>query len=272
MWTQCLFYDVTFMTISGYEHVYTNLQEAMRFFGHATGKGEVRALEEATAIFSGLEYGVFNICLLDAMPRDVSASVASCSKFFRTRSRRWSVWICEEALTSEGLRQLKAALAEHNLREISTAPGMVATELLPPRRELPAIQPVAVDSAKMRETFGGLAAVCFDIPIGVSREVYHPERGWSGSYRGYVGMVAGRPIGIVATVRQEDTLGIYSLAIQPESRRLGYGEALLRAVIQQAKEEGPVGRAVLQSSDTAASLYKHMGFQPVTRFSVYLTR
>jgi ribosomal protein S18 acetylase RimI-like enzyme len=260
------------MTITGYEHIYANLQEAMRFFGNATGKGEVRVLDEATAIFSGLEYGVFNICLLDAMPRDVATSIASCSKFFRTRSRRWSVWICEDALTADGLRQLKATLAEHNLREISTAPGMVATELTPPRRELPVIQPVAVDSQKLRETFGGLAAVCFDIPIGVSREVYYSERGWNGSYRGYVGMVAGRPVGIMATVRQDETLGIYSLAIQPESRRLGYGEALLRSVVAQAKADAPVERIVLQSSDTAASLYKHIGFQPVTKFSVYLTR
>jgi ribosomal protein S18 acetylase RimI-like enzyme len=149
---------------------------------------------------------------------------------------------------------------------------MVATELTPPRRELPVIQPVAVDSQKLRETFGGLAAVCFDIPIGVSREVYYSERGWNGSYRGYVGMVAGRPVGIMATVRQDETLGIYSLAIQPESRRLGYGEALLRSVVAQAKADAPVERIVLQSSDTAASLYKHIGFQPVTKFSVYLTR
>jgi ribosomal protein S18 acetylase RimI-like enzyme len=149
---------------------------------------------------------------------------------------------------------------------------MVATSLAPPRRELPAIQAVRVDSQKLRETFGGLAAVCFDIPIGVSREVYYAERGWGGSYRGYVGMVAGRPVGIVATVRQEETLGIYSLAIQPESRRLGYGEALLRAVIEQAKKEGPVERIVLQSSDSGESLYRHMGFQPVTRFAVYLTK
>jgi ribosomal protein S18 acetylase RimI-like enzyme len=149
---------------------------------------------------------------------------------------------------------------------------MVATSLAPPRRELPAIQPVLVDSQKLRETFGGLAAICFDIPIGVSREVYYPERGWNGSYRGYVGMVAGRPVGIVATVRQGETLGIYSLAIQPESRRLGYGEALLRTVIEQAKAEAPVERIVLQSSDSGATLYRHMGFQPVTKFSVYLTR
>ncbi len=102
----------------------------------------------------------------------------------------------------------------------------------------------------MRETFGGLAATCFDIPIGVAREVYYPERAWTGSYQGYVGMVAGRPVGIVSLVRQEDTLGVYSLAIQPESRRLGYGEALLRAVVEQARAEERVERVVLQSSET----------------------
>jgi hypothetical protein len=33
-----------------------------------------------------------------------------------------------------------------------------------------------------------------------------------------------------------------------------------------------VERIVLQSSDSGESLYRHMGFQPVTRFAVYLTK
>ena len=41
-----------------------NLRCAMRFFGEATGTGEVRALERTVAMYSGLEYGVFNISLL----------------------------------------------------------------------------------------------------------------------------------------------------------------------------------------------------------------
>lgn len=254
------------------EIIYGNLREAMRFFGEATGRGQVRELDQATAIYSGMDYGVFNIAMLDPQPADARRSLEACLEFFRRRSRRWSVWLCEDALAPEALRAVKVSLAEGGLREISRAPGMVATELAPTRRELPAIQCVPVDSPRGREAFGDLAARCFDIPRAVAREVYHSESAWGGAYRGYLGTVAGRPLGTVALVETGDTLGVYSLGIEPESRRLGYGEALLRAAVEQRRAQGGIARVVLQASDTAESLYRHMGFQAVTRFSVYLTK
>ncbi len=51
---------------SDWEHIYANLREALRFFGEATGKGECRELDKALGIYAGIEYGVFNIAMLDA--------------------------------------------------------------------------------------------------------------------------------------------------------------------------------------------------------------
>ena len=49
-------------------------------------------------------------------------------------------------------------------------------------------------------------------------------------------------MGIVALVKTGTTLGIYSLGIDPESRGLGYGEALLReAVAANAPRAGSSG-------------------------------
>lgn len=258
--------------MKAWEYINQNLNEALRFFGQATGRGEVRDLEESLAIFSGIEYGVFNIALLNFASKHWTRGVESSADYFRPQARRWSVWLCENALDFDALRQVRAALEKQHMAEISRAPGMVLTEFDPPRRELPAIKPVPVDSAKLREAFGGLAAVCFDIPAGVSREVYHPARAWNGSYRGFVGMVAGRPVGIVALVRTGGTLGVYSLGIDPESRGLGYGEALLREAVALERAEGGVERVVLQSSEIAHSLYKHMGFIEAAQFSVHLKK
>ena len=41
-----------------------NLRTAMRFFGYATGTGEIAPLPGSIAMYSGLEYGVFNIAML----------------------------------------------------------------------------------------------------------------------------------------------------------------------------------------------------------------
>jgi ribosomal protein S18 acetylase RimI-like enzyme len=137
---------------------------------------------------------------------------------------------------------------------------------------LPTIQSIRVNSGELREVFGGLAAVCFDIPAGVARQVYYPARAWNGAYRGYVGVVAGRPVGIVALVRTGDTLGVYSLGIDPESRGLGYGEALLRDAVTVEQAKGGVARVVLQSSESGQSLYRHMGFREAAQFSVHLKK
>jgi ribosomal protein S18 acetylase RimI-like enzyme len=256
--------------MTDWEHIHENLRQALRFFGEATGRGEVREIGQAVAIYSGIEYGVFNICMLDAV--DAPQSLDACADFFGPHVRRWSVWVCEDALTLHQLRMLRAGLDKHQLGEISRAPGMVLTEFAQPRRELPVIKPVAVDSPGLRETFGGLAAVCFDIPAGVAREVYSPARAWNGAYRGYVGMVAGRPVGIVALVKSGATLGVYSLGIDPESRGLGYGEALLRAAVEGERAKGGVERVVLQSSESGQRLYRHIGFREAAHFSVHLKK
>ena len=253
-----------------FELVYGNLREAMKFFGQTNEHGDVRQLRHGLAISAGIEYGVFNICMLDNGCAEPVEGLKEFAHYFQPRARRWSMWVCEDTLPRGTSAELRKALLKQGLREITAAPGMLTEALAAPRRELPAVECVPVDSQTRREAFGGLAAVCFDVPFGVAREIYYPERGWRGSYRGWVGMVGGRPVGIVALVATGDTVGVYSLAVEPESRRLGYGEAILRGALEQVGR--PYSRIVLQSSETCESLYRRMGFREVTRFSVFLTK
>src|SRR5260221_11462961 len=52
------------MPLSEFTIVEANLRAAMRFFGEATGTGEVRDLGGAVGIYSGLDYGGFHIAML----------------------------------------------------------------------------------------------------------------------------------------------------------------------------------------------------------------
>lgn len=272
--------------------IQANLREALRFFGEATPTGEVCAVADSLAIYSGLDYGVFNIALMDLPPQEaldssVDAEFAwadqltpaelrrrleACSTFFRTRSRRWSSWICETPLNRATQKGLDGLLGEFGLRKISTAPGMVTEQVLPPTRTLPAIECHPVDSKKLRETFGGIAAVAFDLPMRVVQAVYYPERAWNGLYRGFVGTVNGEPVSVVAIVANQESLGVYSLATLPGFRRKGYGEALMRAALALEQERTGLSQVVLQSTDAGHRLYVRMGFETVARFSVYLVR
>ena len=108
--------------------------------------------------------------------------------------------------------------------------------------------------------------------MGIAKAVYEPERAWLGGYRGFVGLAGGRPVAIVAIVATPDALGVYSLSTLPNCRRLGYGEALLRAAVAAEQQRTGITRVVLQSTDAGYSLYRRLGFHEVAKFSVYLTR
>ena len=161
------------------------------------------------------------------------------------------------------------------MRPISQAPGMIASALAPAQRPLAAIECRPVADLATRAAFTELTTVCFDIPPAVAQAVYAPQSAWCGDYRGFVGLVAGRPISIVALVRSAGVLGVYSLGTLPEYRRRGYGEALLRAAVAQMQSapgtpaEEPL---VLESTEAGYRLYRRLGFRDITKFTVYLTK
>jgi GNAT superfamily N-acetyltransferase len=256
--------------------VEANLRAAMRFFGEATGTGEVRQLDGSQVIYSGLNYGVFNIGMLNeplpAAPSQLERRLAECARYFQKRTQRWSFWLCEDFVPAQRRREARWAFSALGLRQISQAPGLIAPRLSPPDRNLPEIECVPVDSRAAREAFGAITMVSFDIPMSVARDVYYPEPAWQGSYRGFLGTVNGRPVSIIAIVCAAEVLGIYSFATLPEERRRGYGEALLRAAVAYEQRRTGVERLVLQSTEAGQPLYKRLGFREVASFSVYLTQ
>jgi ribosomal protein S18 acetylase RimI-like enzyme len=259
-----------------FQIVDANLRAAMRFFGDATGAGEIRSLDGALAIYSGLDYGVFNIALLEGDPPEgiggFTERLAGCGRYFAPRTMRWSFWLCEDWLDFSTRRRARSLLVDLDLRPISQAPGMLADALAPPTRSLPKIECVPVADRSTRQVFGALTAMSFDIPMGIAKAIYEPERAWLGDYRGFVGFAGGKPVAIIAIVVTPDALGVYSLSTIPDCRRMGYGEALLRAAVALEKERTGIRRIVLQSTDAGYSLYRRLGFKEVAKFSVYLTR
>lgn len=252
-----------------------NLRDAMRFFGEATGSGEICQLDRAVAMFSGLDYGVFNIALLTARLAGSTGGLEKCladvARFFKERTFRWSFWLCEDLLDPQARRRERQTFFDFGMRAISHPPGMLATALMPPPRSLPAIEcrPVADESTRL--AFAEITSVAFEIPYPVAHAVYTREQAWKGAYQGFVGLIDGRPVSIVALVAAAGVLGVYSLGTLPAFRRQGYGEALLRAAAAEFQRRTGLKRLVLQSTEAGYALYRRMGFRDITRFTVYLT-
>jgi GNAT superfamily N-acetyltransferase len=250
-----------------------NLRAAMKFFGNATGSGEIHELDGAVCMFSGLDYGVFNIALLTRpVTDDLEVRLAAIARFFRERTLRWSVWMCEDMLEPASRRRERQTFANFGMRAISNPPGMIAERLLPPVRPLPAIECVPVSDAKTRKAFTELTAVSFDIPYMIANAVYSRPEAWLGEYQGFVALADGHVVAIAAMVAAAGVIGVYSLATLPAYRHHGYAEAVLRAAAALTSERTGLTRLCLQSTEAGYNLYKTMGFRDSTRYVVYLTR
>lgn len=219
---------------------------------------------------------MFNIALLDSpvtqTEMGLEVRIAEVARYFRDRTLRWSFWVCEDLLDAATRRRARQSFSDFGLRAISHPPGMFAPKLLPPARPLPEIECRKVSGKATRQIFTEITAIAFEIPQTVAFAVYAQERAWKGDYQGYVGLVDGRAVAIVAVVAAAGTLGIYSLATLPMYRRRGYGEALLRAAAADARDRTGIECLVLQSTEAGHDLYLRMGFRDSTTFSVYLTK
>src|SRR5260370_5888699 len=105
------------------------LRCAMRLFGEATGKGEVRALDRTVAMYSGLEYGVFNISLLsrpaNAHEGGLDAALAETAKYFKKRTERGSFLLFEDLLDPPSRRKIRPVFTGLRFRPNSYPPRVI---------------------------------------------------------------------------------------------------------------------------------------------------
>lgn len=251
-----------------------NLLEALRFFGQARPDAQIRDLPGISLIFCGLNYAAFNAAL-QAQPiqgdaQELSRLIAVSAEQFDARHLRWTYWLCEHYLNPPLRREASRVFKRHGLRHLTEAPGMYTDRLAPATRQLPMldIRPVADEAT--RSAFAEVMSTAFEIPHSVSLSVYGSPGAWRGSFEGYVGYSNGRAVTTAAAVITGDVIGLYSVATLPQHRRLGFAEAIMRRVIEDAQRSRSVSRMVLQATSSGFSLYEAMGYRTVTSFNVFI--
>jgi ribosomal protein S18 acetylase RimI-like enzyme len=251
-----------------------NLLEALRFFGQARSDAEIRDLPGVSLIFCGLNYAAFNAALqarpIEGDMQELSRLINVSAEQFDARSLRWTYWLCEDFLKQPLRREAPRVFKRHGLRHLTEAPGMYADRLAPTTRDLPALDVLPVGDEATRSAFASVMSTAFEIPHSVSSSVYGAERAWRGTFQGYIGYSNGRAVTTAAAVITGDVIGLYSVATLPQHRRLGFAEAIMRHVIQQAQLTRGVSRTVLQATSSGFSLYEAMGYRTVTSFNVFI--
>jgi len=251
-----------------------NLRATMRFFGQASGKGEVAERDGVLLIDSGVDYAVFNIAMLThavASADDLTRRAATAAGFFEERGTRWSLWVCDDLLGEPARRHAQAIFAGERLRRLTEAPGMIADRLGPPDRVLPAVECRPVADAATRADFAHITSLNFDIPFATCQAVYATEQAWTHDYHGYVGYYQNTAVATVAAVVAADSIGIYSVSTLPHYRHRGYAESLMRQVVATYTRQTGIERTMLQATRAGFDMYRKMGYRVVSHFTVYMT-
>jgi len=88
-------------------------------------------------------------------------------------------------------------------------------------------------------------------------------------FAAYVGYVNGEPVATAATLLGGGAVGVYNVATLPDHRRHGYGEAVMRHALEQARREHGIECSTLQSTPAGYGIYQRMGYRTVTKVAVY---
>jgi len=254
-----------------FESVAANLRESFRVVAVHRKAGEVHEMEGVSIASAGVTFQMFNAAFLSApviSENQMDLRAAQAAVHFAARGQRWAYWICHGWLDARTRRRLQAVLRKRNLHPAVELPGMVAEELLPPVRELPAMEMRRVCDGPVKDAFCSIGSLCFNVPLAWFCEVFDSRGVWD-DFAAYVGYVDGEPVSTAATVIGGGAVGVYNVATLPERRSAGYGEAVMRHALERARCDYGLTRTILQSTPQGFELYRRMGYRTVTSIEVF---
>jgi ribosomal protein S18 acetylase RimI-like enzyme len=258
---------VTFHTVAD------NLRESFRVIAASRGPGEIRELPGVSIAAAGVTFQMFNAAFLSApvaTENELKQRILLPYLHFNSRGLEWAYWVCLDWIDSRAQRRARQLFERHGLHHSVDLPGMVAEEVRPPVKPLPQIEVRRVGDTATRDAFCAIGSVCFHVPLTWFREVFGSSTVWQ-DFAAYVGYVDSEPVSTTAIVMGADAVGVYNVATMPGYQRLGYGEAVMRHALEDARRMHGIGRTILQSTTAGYRLYERMGYRTITKVSVYST-
>jgi ribosomal protein S18 acetylase RimI-like enzyme len=258
---------VNFVTVAD------NLRESFRVIAESRGPGEVRELPGLSIAAAGVTFQMFNASFLSEPLKgeaELTRRVLLASMHFNARGLEWACWVCEGWMDARARKKARHIFEKHGLRHSVDLPGLVAERLEPPVRTLPRLDVRRVRRGPVASDFCAIGSACFHVPIAWFCEVFDSETVWD-KFMAYVGYVDGEPVSTAAIVLGADALGVYNVATLPEHQFRGYGEAVMRHALDDARRLTGVEQTILQSTPAGLKLYRRMGYREVTTVGVYST-
>lgn len=252
-----------------------NLRAAMRCYARVSPRGEARDYPGLTVASCGLNCAVFNSALLShhVQNQKLGHLLALAQTHFRRRGLGWTFWLCEDLVTPEIHTDAHGLFRELQMEPIAQPPGMYAEVLHAPQRRAPELQIRRVSDVQTRTEFAQLSSMIFSLPFPTAIDIYGSGSLWEGGgMTGWIGYSERQPVCIVSIVIGAGAAGVYSVGTLPMYQGRGYAETVMRHALAEAREATGIQASVLQSTEQGLHLYTRMGYQPVTRFTVYMSQ
>jgi GNAT superfamily N-acetyltransferase len=200
---------------------------------------------------------------------DVRSRLARAAAHFREGGHPFVFMPGEDMLAAGPADGLTDLCAELGLGYMMPMTGMVADELSPPVRPLPDLAFRTVTDAEMRDAVGDINAAGYDIPAEAMRAATSVASLWDGMI-GVVGLVDGVPASTASVIPVDGVAYVALVATLPSHQGKGYAEAVMRRVLDEARERWGTVRTVLHATPAGNPVYTRMGYRPTSTFHVYV--
>ncbi len=241
-----------------------NAREMFRILARTAAPGWVLERDNMCLVATGIPVAMFNPAFVPAGV-DFDQFVEEARAFYSERGLPWALVVPEHDPVAPPGRIRYLGLAEAQIMPVMTRDTLPGDDWPASKADID-IQTAETDD--VRADHRAVLAIAFGIPDHMSRIVLPPGVPLSPLLRFYVAYREGVPVGSAALCEAAGLAGIYNVATRPEYRRTGIATALMRHVLQDARERG-LQTCVLQSSADGRPLYARLGFTRLSTYTIY---
>jgi GNAT superfamily N-acetyltransferase len=177
----------------------------------------------------------------------------------------WALYVFEPYLSSISAERAAAVAAEFGLARVMGIEVMTGDvrKLKPPVRPLPDVEFRRITKRDEAWIALDLNLRSYGMPIFMADSVLDTNAYFSDSLRefGYVALHDGKPVSTATVIELDGWLYVALVATDPDHRKRGYAEAVMRHALGAAVSALQVSRTALDASMMGAPLYLAMGYQ-----------
>jgi GNAT superfamily N-acetyltransferase len=122
-----------------------------------------------------------------------------------------------------------------------------------------------LDDSTIRD-FAELNCMSYRVPVETGLSLVKEHTLWREHAYGFVAYEGDKPVSTATAIINEDCLFLFLVAMAPDARRKGYGEAVVRHALQTAHKATGIRRTVLHATETGYPIYLRLGYHPTVKF------